>query len=120
MGTPALLNILKEETGTFQRIDNEWRPKNIFFEIQTQELLKDMVRRYTALKLAQEELKLLDRSEMYLKHLRTLRLVVKRAHFLRRANHLAFAQAVTEFYTAFGAMLRFLRYDQARGQLTPV
>lgn len=117
MATPGLVRILNEEIGTFQRIDHVWRPKNLFFEIQTQELLKDMVRRYTNLKASEEELKLLDRAEMYLKNLRLLRLTVKRAHFLRRANHLAFAQAVTEFYTAFGVVLRFLRIDQARGHL---
>jgi len=120
VATPILLSILNEEVGTFQRIDNQWRPKNLFFKIQTQELLRDMVRRYTELKSAQEEIKLLDRAEMYLKHLRTLRLVLKRAMFLRLANHLAFAQAVTEFYTTFGVVLRYLRFDQGRGRLTPV
>lgn len=120
MGTPGLLSILVDETGTFQRIDNTWRPKNLFFEIQTQELLKDMVRRYSALKESEVELKTLDRAELYLKSVRNLRLIVKRAHFLRRANHLAFAQAVTEFYSIFGVVLRYLRIDQARGKLTPV
>lgn len=120
MATPGLLGILVEETGTFNRTDNLWRPKNLFFDIQTQGLLRDMVRRYTALKTSEVELKTLDRAEMYLKHLRNLRFIVKRAHFLRRANHLAFAQAVTEFYTIFGVVLRYLRFDQARGKLTPV
>ena len=119
MGTPGLLDLLTEETGTFQRIDNVWRPKNLFYDIQTQELLKDMTRRYEALKASEVELKTLDRAEPLLKRLRQLRLIVKRANFVRRANHLAFAQAVSEFYSAYGEVLRYLRIDQARGKLTP-
>jgi len=79
-----------------------------------------MIRRYTRLKESLEELKQLDRAEMYLKQVRSLRLLVKKAYFLRRANHLAFAQAVTEFYSIFGVVLRFLRFDEARGNLKPV
>lgn len=120
MATPGLLSILVDETGTFKSVDNTWRPKNLFFDIQTQELLRDMVRRYTALKDSEVEFKTLDRAELYLRSVRNLRLIVKRAHFIRRANHLAFAQAVTEFYTIFGMVLRYLRFDQARGKLTPV
>lgn len=120
MGAPGLLDLLNEEAGTFQRIDNVWRPKNLFFEMQTQELLKDMNRRYEALKVSEAELKKLDRSELLLKYLRQLRLIVKRANFVRRANQLAFAQAVSEFYSAYGEVLRYLRIDQARGKLKPV
>lgn len=117
MGT--LFDLLSEETGTFQRIDNVWRPQDLFMDIQTQVLLKDMVRRYEALQASEVELKTLDRSELLLKRLRSLRLIVKRANFVRRANHLAFAQAVSEFYSAYGEVLRYLRIDQARGKLKP-
>lgn len=119
MGTPGLLDLLDAETGTFQRIDNTWRPQNLFYDIQTQVLLKDMVRRYEMLKVSEAELKTLDRAELLLKYLRQLRLIVKRANFVRRANHLAFAQAVSEFYSAYGEVLRYLRIDQARGRLKP-
>lgn len=119
MGVPGLVNLLDEETGLFQRVDNTWRPQNLFMDIQTQALLKDMERRYEALKAAEDELKTLDRAELLLKRLRSLRLIVKRANFVRRANHLAFAQAVSEFYSAYGDVLRYLRIDQARGKLQP-
>jgi CRISPR/Cas system endoribonuclease Cas6 (RAMP superfamily) len=88
-------------------------------DIQTQVLLKDMVRRYEALQASEVELKKLDRAELLLKRLRSLRLIVKRANFVRRANHLAFAQAVSEFYSSYGEVLRYLRIDQARGKLKP-
>jgi hypothetical protein len=119
VGAPGLLDLLDTETGSFQRIDNVWRPKDLFFDIQTQELLKDMTQRYEALKASELELKMLPRAELLLKYLRQLRLIVKRASFVRRANHLAFAQAVSDFYSAYGEVLRYLRMDQARGRLKP-
>ena len=79
-----------------------------------------MTRRYEALQASEGELKGLDRSELLLKYLRQLRLIVKRANFVRRGNQLAFAQAVSEFYSAYGEVLRYLRIDQARGKLEPV
>lgn len=120
MASPGLLTILEQEdgSGTFQRGDNVWRPRNLFFEIQTQDLLKDMVKRYETLKESQNELKVLERATMYQQRLREMRLILKKAHFIRRANHLAFAQAVSEFYTAYGQVLRYLRIDKARGKLS--
>lgn len=114
---PNLLKLLSDESGSFQRIDNTWRPKNLFFELQTQELLRDMVRRYKALRLSEVELKELDRVDQYLKLVRRMGFIIRRAKFVRRANQLAFGQAVAEFYTAYGQVLRYLRIDQARGRL---
>lgn len=119
MEAPGLISILEEEASTFVRVDNVWRPKNIFQEIQTQILLSDMVRRYKRLKAAEEELKQLPRAEVMVRNLHLMRLILKRANFVRRANHLAFAQAVSEFYSSFGEILRYLRMDQARGKITP-
>jgi len=101
-------------------VDNIWRPKNLFFDIQTQELLKDMVRRHQQLVDAEDELKTLDRADMFIKNLRKLDWIVKRAHFVRRSNHLAFGMAVAEFYSIFGEILRYLQIDEARGKLQPV
>jgi hypothetical protein len=120
VATPELLELLTEEVGSFQNIDNIWRPKNLFFDIQTQELLRDMVSRYQQLRSAEEELKTLDRADLFVKNLRKMDFIVKRAHFVRRSNHLAFGLAVAEFYSLFGEVLRFLRIDQARGKLQPV
>jgi hypothetical protein len=52
--------------------------------------------------------------------MRKMGLILKRAHFVRRANHLAFGQAVSEFYSAYGEILRYLKIDEARGKLEPV
>jgi hypothetical protein len=120
VGTPQLLDLLSQEAGSFQRLDSKWRPKDLFFELQTQELLKDMFRRYAALKAAEDELRTLDRSELFFKYLHQMEFILRRAKFVRRFNHLAFGQAVAEFYTAFGQVLRYLKINQARGRLQPV
>lgn len=120
MGAPILRDLIDQEIGSFQKIDNKWRPQNLFFELQTKELMNDMVRRYNRLKEAENELQTLDRAERLLRLMRKMGLILKRAHFVRRANHLAFGQAVSEFYTAYGEILRFLKIDEARGKLEPV
>lgn len=120
MGTPLLLDLLSQEAGSFQRLDNKWRPQDLFFELQTQVLLKDMFHRYSALKAATDELRTLDRAELLFKYLRQMEFILRRAKFARRFNHLAFGQAVSDFYTAFGQVLRYLKINQARGRLQPV
>lgn len=114
---PSLTGLLDDEAGSFQRLDNTWRPKDLFFELQTQELLRDMVHRYEALKASEGEFQGLDRADLYLKLTRRMSFIIRRAKFVRRANQLAFGQAVAEFYTAYGQVLRYLRIDQARGRL---
>jgi hypothetical protein len=115
----VLQTLVDEEAGAFQRIDSKWRPQNLFYELQTKTLLHDMDRRYTRLKEGESELQMLDRGDRLLKLVRRMGLVIKRAHFVRRSNHLAFGQAVSEFYTAYGEVLRYLKIDEARGKLEP-
>lgn len=67
-----------------------------------------------------DELQQLERSDLFIKLYRRLEFIVKRANFLRRGNDLAFIQAVAEFYTNFGEVLRRLKIEQAKGQLQPV
>jgi hypothetical protein len=116
-GQPSLNQVLDKETDSFQKLDNVWRPKNLFFQIQTQELLKDMNRRYAAIKANEDEIKKLERGSIYQTHIRRLQFIIRRAKFVRLSNQLAFGQAVSEFYTHYGQILRFLRIDQARGKL---
>lgn len=78
-----------------------------------------MTRRSADLAQAVDELKGLARAEACLKLLRQIRFVVRRAAFVRRANHLAFASAVAEFYEAYGEVLRLLRIEQLHGNIDP-
>jgi len=114
-----LQDLIDEEAGAFQKINSKWRPQNLFYELQTKELIRDMVRRYRRLKEGERELQKLDRADLLLQHVRRMGLIIKRAYFVRRANHLAFCQAVSEFYTAYGEILRYLKIDEARGKLEP-
>jgi hypothetical protein len=116
----SLIELLDEEAGSFQRLDNTWRPKDLFFELQTQALMRDMRHRYEALKTLEGDLKRLPRADLYLKLTRQLSFIIRRAKFVRQFNQLVFGQAVAEFYTAYGQVLRYLRIDQARGLLQPV
>ena len=113
----SLLEILNAEGGSFERLDYSWRPKNLFFELQTKDLLADMLRRQKNLSTAIGEFQRLDRMEFYLKQVRKITFIIRRAKFVRQSNHLAFGQAVSEFYTAYGQILRYLKIDQARGVL---
>ena len=56
-GQPNLSQVLDREVDDFQKLDNVWRPKNLFFQIQTQELLRDMNRRYATIKANEGEFK---------------------------------------------------------------
>ena len=120
MGTPNLINVLDQELGSFQRIDNVWRTQHLFLPIQTQQLVKDMNRRYALVEASTEEFKTLERSSFYLKSVRQLGFILRRAKYVRLANQLAFGQAVANFYTVYGNILRYLKIDQARGHLQPV
>ena len=89
-------------------------------QAQTQQLVKDMNRRYALVEASTEEFKTLERSSFYLKSVRQLGFILRRAKYVRLANQLAFGQAVANFYTVYGNILRYLKIDQARGHLQPV
>lgn len=119
MAAPILHSLVLEEGGAFERISNQWRPTDLLFELQAKELMKDMARRYVSLQQAESEFQTLDRADFYLKLVRKMKLVLRRAYFVRRINQLAFLEAVAEFYTSYGKILRFLKIDEARGHLAP-
>lgn len=119
MATPLLYALVQREGTAFERITNRWRPKDLLFELQAKEMMKDMARRYASLLQAEGELQMLDRADFYLKLVRKMKLVLRRAYFVRRLNQLAFLEAVAEFYAAFGLVLRFLKIDLGRGLLAP-
>jgi hypothetical protein len=116
-GAPKLRQILDRETGSFQRIDNFWRPAHIFADIYTKQVLQDMVRRLKSFREAEDEMKLMTRGAQLLGLVRQLGFIVKRAYFVRQMNHLSFSLAVTEYYMTLGKIFRLLKVDQARGLL---
>lgn len=113
-----LHDVVEREDGFFQ-LDSKWRPHNLLFELQIKELMTDMQRRLEGLQSAREEIQKLPRGPQVLKVVRKLGFIHRRASFMRHSNHLAFVQAVSEFYTAFGQVFRYLKIEQAKGQLQP-
>jgi hypothetical protein len=112
----SLLPWILDRDGKFHRVENTWKPIDLFTEQQSQKLMGDMIERYDNLSAAQGELARLDRAEMYLKMLRRMGFNVRRARFSRRTNHMTFAKAISDFYSDYGTVLRFLRYDQLQGK----
>lgn len=108
--------IVEQEGEDFQRIERRWRPTDLLMFHQVQALLKDMQSRYEHLSAAHEELQTLDRADKYVLYLHRMRLWLRQASFKWKADQLAFLQAVSGFYSDYGAVLRLLKIDQARGR----
>lgn len=89
----------------------------MLFIQQVRMLLHDMERRYKRLEAARPELETLERAERYIKLLTRMRLWLRQSFYTWKANQLAFLQATAGFYSEYGQLLRFLKFDQARGRL---
>jgi hypothetical protein len=111
--------ILEQEHETdFQSVQQRWRPHNLLQLRQTQFLLKDIRSRLQNLDLARDELNSLVFGPRYLKYLKRMHLWVREAGFSWQADQLKFLKSVAGFYSDYGAVLRLLKMDQARGKFT--
>ena len=107
--------MLRQEGWHFQDITDLWRPTQLLFITQVRSMLHDMQARYDEATSATEELQTLVRADRYFKELTAMRLALREANFQWKANQLRFLQAAAKFYDNFGAMLRFLRWEDQRG-----
>lgn len=110
--------ILEQEGTSFQRIDRRWRPTDLLYLQQVQAVLEDIRNRYNALSAAESEIKTLDRASLYLKALQQMRIFARAAGFSWKTDQLTFVRSVSRFYENYGAILRLLKDDEARGRLT--
>ena len=110
--------ILDQEQGQFQQINRVWRPTGLLPEPYRRSLLTNIRDRYNTVFSALDEFKTLDRADVYIRLVHRMRLTMKTANYAWRFNDLAFFQAITNFYTDYGTILRLLATDQARGRLT--
>lgn len=110
--------ILDQEGTSFQRIDRRWRPTDLLYLQQVRALLKDIQNRFDALTAAEEELRTLDRADLYIRALRQMRVYARAAAFTWKADQLSFIRAVSGFYESYGTVLRLLKVDEARGRFT--
>lgn len=109
--------LLEEEAGDIKPVEKIWQPKDLLFVPQAQALLRDVVRRYTHLAAASDEMESLDRGSLYIKHLTRMRFAVREAHFTWKGDQLKFVRAIAAFYSDYGAVLRLLKEDSQRGKL---
>ena len=117
MGYALLRRIVDLEGTAFQQIEHRWRPQNLLMQAQVRVLIHDIERRFERLSEAEGEFATLDRRDIYIKLLRRMRLDVRLASFTWKADQLRFIQAVAQFYTDYGAVLRLLKTDFYRGRL---
>jgi len=80
-------------------------------------IIHDLEARFDRLSEAEDEFSSLDRRDVYIKLLRRMRLDLRTALFTWKADQLRFLQAVTQFYSDYGAILRLLKIDVLRGRI---
>ena len=117
MGYALLRRLIEQEGRSFQQIENRWRPHNLLMLPQVRAIIHDIERRYELLSEAENELTTLVRSPVYVKLVRRMRLFVREATFTWKADQLRFLQAVSHFYSDYGAILRLLKLDLEQGRL---
>lgn len=110
--------ILDQERDQLKLVEKRWRPSDLLLAPQAQILLKDIAWRYKTLTTARDELQSLDRGFVYIKYLTRMRLYLRQAHYSWKADQLVFLRAVAGFYSDYGAVLRLIKEDSARGKLT--
>ena len=111
--------ILEQESKSdFKRIHQHWRPTSLLMVRQTRLLLTDMRARIEHLEEAKDEIKSLPRPDRYFKHLTSLRIQMREAGYKWKADQMSFLEAVSKFYSSYGVILRFLKFDQAMGRFT--
>jgi hypothetical protein len=116
---PIILRMLRQEGTDFQDVSDIWKPTELLFIAQVRTLLHDMQGKFDEASAASEEFQTLPRSDQFLKQLTAMRLALREAHFQWKANQVRFLNAASKFYSNFGAMLRFLRWEAQRGTFSP-
>lgn len=111
--------LLDQEREHLKLVEQRWRPTDLLWVAQARYLLQDITQRYRHLGAAREEMVTLDRGAQYIKLLTRMRMYLRQAHFTWKGDQLMFIRSVASFYSDYGAILRLIKEDSARGLLTP-
>jgi hypothetical protein len=114
---PVLNKVLDQEGTRFHRVGDRWQPQDLIPDPYRRNLLLDAQERYELLKKAEDELQSLERAYLYVKILKRMYLTIRRAQFAWRVSDLDFIEAIAEFFTDYGTVLRNLKFDRRRGRL---
>lgn len=112
-----LPHILEHEGAQFYNVSQKWQPKGLIPDPYRRNLLKDAQRRFKVLTAAEDEFRTLERAHLYVQILRRMRFTIRDAQFSWRFDDLKFLTSIASFFNDYGAVLRQLRYDKARGRL---
>lgn len=63
------------------------------------------------------EIGTLDRANVYVKLFQRMRLSLRKANFTWKSDQMSLMEAMSAFYADYGAVLRLLKIDEARGRL---
>ncbi len=110
MKQPSSVSALLQSSGPFNRLDGTWRPTSLVSEQFLTEQLQQMEQALTTVQtlFKAEPRQFADKLPLYARCLRQMRRSLVSARFSRGLDHLVFISAMTEFYSAYGVMLRFL------------
>lgn len=111
-----LPQILQQEGNQFYRGNRRWQPKSLIPDPYRRNLLKDAQARFEVLSAAEDELRTLDRAPLYIQILRRLRLSVRLAQFAWGTDDLKFLESIASFFTDYGTVLRYLKFDEGQGR----
>ena len=111
-----LPQIITDEGTNFYRITYRWKPKGLIPDPYRRNLLKDAQKRFELLTLAEEEIQTLNYPDRYFKIIRKMRLGLRKAHFAWRSDDLEYLRQIADFYSGYGIILRYLKFEQARGR----
>lgn len=109
--------ILDKERGNIKLLENRWRPTSLLYVSQARVILQDVAQKYRFIANAMDEVETLDRAAKYVQLISRMRVFVRQAHFTWKGDQLVFIRAVSGFYTAYAAILRLIKEDEARGIL---
>lgn len=111
-----LPRILQQEGNQFYQTNRRWQPKNLIPDPYRRNLLRDAQARFEILSEAEDELRTLDRAPLYIQILRRLRLSVRLAQFAWGTDDLKFLESISSFFTDYGTVLRYLKFDEGQGR----
>lgn len=111
-----LPRLLRQEGNQFYKSNSRWQPKNLIPDPYRRSLLKDAQSRFENLSAAEDELRGLDRASLYIQILRRMRLSVRLAQFAWNSDDLKFLESITSFFTDYGIVFRYLKFDEGQGR----
>ena len=112
----VLPQLIQQEGNAFYNVTFRWKPKGLIPDPYRRNLLKDAIAKFARLTEAESEIQTLLNADRYFKILRNMRLQLRKAQFAWRADDLELIKQISDFYSGYGIILRYLKLEQGRGR----